>query len=101
MTIRTRPAPPGPTIVGRGVYKIGLTYEQLQLLGAFLSITKLGFTTYQEAARQLIDILEELTDDSDFAVDSLGVVLPRFQIHDDSTYTVLQTVDATNVSIDV
>jgi len=100
VTIKTR-KDPVPTILGDGPFQIGMTYEQLQLLGAFLSITKLGAGTYQNAAYGLMEIIETMVDDNDFSIDALGIVLPKFSIHDENTYDVIQTVDGMYVSIEV
>ena len=100
MTIKTR-KDHTPTTLGEGPFQIGLTYEQLQLLGAFLSITKLGSGTYQNAAYGLMEIIETMVDDNDFSIDALGIVLPKFSIHDENTYDVIQTVDGMYISIDV
>jgi hypothetical protein len=50
--------------VGTGSYTLNLTFEQLELIAAYLHVTRLGTASiYSHSAFQLIRVVEELFDD--------------------------------------
>lgn len=92
--IKTRKAPEDElNIVGTGEFIMALNTDQLELLGALLGMVKLGQSQYQNAAFEMIDLMEELTGDDEYSSFALGQVMPIVEIHDGESYDVIATYD--------
>lgn len=92
--IRTRKDPADDiNIVGTGDFVMALDIAQLELLGALLGMVKLGHSPYQQAALEMLDMLEELTGDDEFTSYALGEVMPVIEIHDGDSFDVIATYD--------
>jgi hypothetical protein len=89
--IKTR-KDPADQIVGHGDCIMALTTDQLELIGAMMGMIKLGRSPYQEAAYQIIDMLEELTGDDEYTSYCLGAVQPILEVHGEN-YDVIATYD--------
>ena len=98
--IKSRPPLQSATVAGKGPYTINMTYESLELIGALVSLVKLGHhNKHRRAAYELFEALEELTNDCDFSCDALERVQPVFEIHDADTYDVLDQRSHNEVAI--
>lgn len=92
--IKTRKAPEDElNIVGSGDFIMALNTDQLELIGALLGMVKLGRSQYQQAAFDIIDMLEGLTGDEDFTSFALGQVMPILEVHDSDSYDIIATYD--------
>lgn len=98
--IRTRLSP-DDVIAGSGRYTISMTYEEAQVIGAFLYLVNMGPGVFQTSAMKLLETLEEVTSDSDFGGTSLRDVGPCFNVHDEETYNVISMVDGAYISVAV
>lgn len=99
--IRTR-FTPEDEIAGTGDFIIAMSIDELILIGSLLSLVKLGQRPYQIAALNLMDTLEVLTADQDFALTSLTEVQPTFEILDPNGFEKIAEYDETYiVQIDV
>ena len=92
MVIKTR-KDSGPQIVGSGDFIMALTTDQLELIGSMMGMIKLGHTPYQQAALDIMNMLEELTGDDEFTSYCLGVVQPVLEVRDGEDYDIIATYD--------
>jgi hypothetical protein len=93
--IRTRPSE--DLIVGDGEYVIAMSIEEITLLGALLGMVKLGQRPYQVAAMNLLDALEDITDDQDFSTNALADVQPILEVRDPNTFDIIANYDDTHI----
>lgn len=87
----------GPQIVGKGDFVMALTTDQLELIGAMMGMIKLGQSSYQEAAFEIIDMLDELTGDDEYTSYCLGAVMPVLEVHDGDDYDIIATYDDNHI----
>ena len=80
-------------IAGNGEYVIARTLEERQLMSALVCMTKLGQRPYQKAAYNLLEAIEDLTDDSDFAVNALDDIAPVLEVIDPADGSTAMTYD--------
>jgi hypothetical protein len=93
--IRTRPSE--DVIVGDGEFLIAMSQDELTLLGALLGMVKLGQRQYQVAAMNLLDALEDITDNQDFSSDALADVQPILEVRDPNTFDIIANYDDTHI----
>ena len=80
-------------IVGNGPFIMALTSEQIELIGAMMGMIRLGQTPYQQAALDIMDMLEDLTGDDEFTTYCLGEVMPILEVRDGVDFDVIATYD--------
>jgi hypothetical protein len=94
--IRTRPTETQTEdlgIIGDGPYLLALHHDQLELIGCFMGMIRGGHSLYQEAAADLMDILETATGDQDFCLTSLEAIMPTVNVHEPLTYDLIAQYD--------
>lgn len=83
MTIRTRPIEDEDS-VGSGPYCIRLEFEELQLIAAYLGMTRLGKDPYKTVAFDLLQKVEELAGTSQFTSDAFDAIAPMVTVETSS-----------------
>jgi hypothetical protein len=94
--IRTRPSTLD-MIVGDGEFLIAMSQDEITLIGALLGLVKLGHKQYEQAAMNILEALEEITDDSEFCNTALADVQPVIDIRDPQTFDVIAQYDDTMI----
>lgn len=85
--------------IGEGIYTLRTSFEQLQLIGSFLELTRLGKGVYKNAAYKLLVALEE-SFGSDFTHESLIDVGLEVS-HIDANDTIIETLSPDEVTFEV
>lgn len=93
--IVTRPQPTS----GTGPYTVNMTFEEVQLIGALMYVTRLGFGLYAEAAARLLNSLDNMFD-QDFAAESAQDVQMTVSIVDDQD-KIVQSVQSDFIILEV
>jgi hypothetical protein len=84
-------------IVGDGEFLIAMSRDELTLLGALLGMVRLGQRPYQVAAMNLLDALEDITDNQDFSSDALADVQPLLEVREPVTFDIIGSYDDTHI----
>jgi hypothetical protein len=84
-------------IVGDGEFLIAISQDELTLLGALLGMVRLGQRQYQVAAMNLLDALEDITDDQEFSSAALADVQPILEVRDPATFDIIASYDDTHI----
>lgn len=72
---------------------MGMTADQMKLIGAMMGMIKLGKSVYQQAAFDIINMLDELSRDDDFTSFCLGEVMPVLEVHSSDDYGIIAVYD--------
>ncbi len=80
-------------IAGNGEHLVALTADQMELIGAFLGMVRLGSgSCYCEAAFDLIEIFEKINDDEEYTSYCLEAVKPILEVRGDD-FEIIATYD--------
>jgi len=92
---------PEETVIGNGQFTIKLDLEEIQLMCAYLYITRLGDGTYKQAAYKLMTSLED-TFGSDFFEEACELVdMQISRVDDDDGDTILEQFDNSSIVLEV
>lgn len=94
--IRTRPTTED-LIAGDGEFLIAMSQDEITLIGALLGMVRLGQRQYQQAAMNIMDALEDLTDDQDFTTTALVDVQPQLEVRDSNTFDIIARYDDSHI----
>ena len=94
--IRTRPSS-ADMIAGDGEFLIAISQDELTLLGALLGMVRLGHRPYQQAAMNLLDAIEDITDDQEFCSTALADVQPLLEVREPITFDIIGSYDDTHI----
>lgn len=94
--IRTRESLDESDVVGDGQYKLGLTYEELALIGSLICRCKLGTTGWPKAAYDLSEKIDAVTSVPDFCLDASELVNFDLEVLDALTFRTLAVYHAMN-----
>ena len=79
--IRSRPSiVPDSLQVGSGIYTLNMTYEEIELISAFLYITRLGQHGYPAVAGNISKMISDLFNDQDFSMNAYDKIDMGFQV---------------------
>ena len=91
--IRTRQDAQNHSTAGTGPYILALSTEELQLISALIVMCRLGHGTYETAAMNISNLVEQVSGIDDFGLEALMDVSPSFSIRDPLTLDVIAEYD--------
>lgn len=90
---------PEGQVYGEGAYSIAVDIEELELIAAFLYVTRLGKGTYKAAAYKLMTTVESIFDDGFLELSSDSIDLHVSQI--DARDTIIEQFDNSEIIFEV
>jgi hypothetical protein len=98
MKIQSRPE---EAVAGSGEFTLRMSFEELQLIGTLMYITRLGVgSVYKQAAAKLLDTITEIFDDDFFDESAMDVDL-HISITSDEDDDIIGQYPCANVIIEV